>query len=266
MATEAASERPRTGSDPLFDVEGRKTIVTGASRGIGRAIAQGLAARGADVCCLARASARLDETVEQIRSAGGSATAVPVDLTDGSQIERAFTAARDALGGIDVLVNNAGIDYLAPALETPLEEWDRVLDVNLRAVFRMAQLAGGAMVEQGHGKVLNVGSIGSYVAYHHDSAYIAAKHGVLGLTRALALEWAKHGVQVNMLAPGYHRTDMTAEAYESERGNTWVLKRTPLRRWGETDDLLGAVVLLCSRASDYMTGTSITVDGGFTIQ
>ncbi len=266
MAGQAASEQPGTRSDPLFDVAGRKTIVTGASRGIGRAIAQGLAARGAEVCCLARASDHLDETVEQIGAAGGSATAVAVDLSDPAQVERAFAEARGALGGLDVLVNNAGIDYLAPALEIPLDEWDRVVDVNLRAVFQLAKLAGQAMVEQERGKILNVGSIGSYVAYHHDAAYIAAKHGVLGLTRALALEWAKHGVQVNMLAPGYHRTDMTADAYESERGNTWVLKRTPLRRWGETDDLLGAVVLLCSRASDYMTGTSIVVDGGFTIQ
>jgi 2-deoxy-D-gluconate 3-dehydrogenase len=215
---------------------------------------------------MARDHARLEATVDMIRADGGTAASVTVDLADDTQLARAVGDAVESLGGIDILVNNAGIDHLAPALETPLEAWDRVMHVNLRAVFRMSQLVGRIMVDQGHGKVINVGSISSYVASHNDPSYIAAKHGLLGLTRALALEWAKANVQVNMLAPGYHKTDMTLDAYVTEDGFNWVVKRTPAGRWGDPQDLLGAVVLLASRASDYMTGTSITIDGGFTIQ
>jgi NAD(P)-dependent dehydrogenase (short-subunit alcohol dehydrogenase family) len=266
MASEMMGEQPRAVRDPLFAIEGKKAIITGASRGIGRAIAEGLATRGVEVCCMARNQSRLDETLKTIRDRGGTATSVVVDLADDQQLDRAFAEALESLGGLDILVNNAGIDHLTPALEMSLDAWDQVMRVNLRAVFRMAQLAGRVMVRQESGKVINIGSIGSHVAYHHDSAYIAAKHGLLGLTRALALEWAKANVQVNMLAPGYHRTDMTLDAYEDQRGFDWVVKRTPARRWGEMNDLLGAVVLLASPASDFMTGTSITIDGGFTVQ
>jgi NAD(P)-dependent dehydrogenase (short-subunit alcohol dehydrogenase family) len=250
----------------MFSLEGKKVMVTGASRGIGRALAKGLARQGAAVCCVARSEQGLRETVEEIIRQDGDAVWLRADLSDGNDAEDVVARAIAELGGLDVLVNNAATDHASSVVDTDIETWDHVIGVNLRAPFLLAHAAGTHMLQQGSGKVINVTSILSRVAVRNNSAYISAKTGLLGFTRALALEWARKGVQVNALAPGFIRTEMTQELWENERGTEWVVKRTPMGRWGEVDDLIGAAIFLASPASDFMTGQALYVDGGWTVQ
>jgi NAD(P)-dependent dehydrogenase (short-subunit alcohol dehydrogenase family) len=250
----------------IFSLEGKRVIITGASRGIGRGLAVAFAAHGARVACLARSRDALDETVAIIEAAGGSAYPVSGDLSDDEQIVASFDEAHGALGGLDVLVNNAGTASDTAALDLELSAWDRMQSTNLRASFVLAQLAGRILVEQGHGKIINVGSIGSHVGWPGDLTYLVTKHGLLGLTRALAVEWGPAGVQVNLLCPGYIDTEMTADVIADPERSAWVLSNTPLGRWGRVDDLVGAGIFLASDASSFMTGQSLIVDGGWTAQ
>lgn len=246
----------------MFDLHGRKILVTGASRGIGRAIATAFAEQGALVACLGRDARAVNETVDRIRAGGGAALPIIADLGSDEALRSSFHASLAALGGLDVLVNNAGVAGEEPALELQIADWDRIHRTNLRAPFMLAQLAGRVFAPQRHGKVINVGSIASHVGWAGDTAYIAAKHGLLGLTRALAIEWASLGIQVNLLSPGYFRTEMTADMTSGE-ANDWVTSMTPMGRWGEVDELTGAAVFLASPASDFMTGQSLVLDGGW---
>jgi NAD(P)-dependent dehydrogenase (short-subunit alcohol dehydrogenase family) len=253
-------------SEVNFSLSGKRVIVTGASRGIGRGLAVAFAEHGARVACVARGRDALDETVAMIEAVGGSGYPIVADLGDETQLDASFDAALAALGGLDVLVNNAGTDGDTTALDLEQSTWDRMQSTNLRTPFVLAQRAGRVMVEQGRGKIINVGSIGSHVGWSGDLTYLVTKHGLLGLTRALAVEWGPAGVQVNLLCPGFVDTEMTADVIADPERNAWVLSHTPLGRWGQVDEIVGAGVFLASDASSFMTGQSLIVDGGWTAQ
>src|SRR5918998_810096 len=243
-----------------FDLTGRTAVVTGGGRGLGRGITLALLAAGADVVSLGRSPLPAD-LADTATALGRRVTAHALDLADSAAIT---ATAREVLAEhrVDILVNNAGVQDRYPAAEFPLDAWDRVLEVNLRAVFQLCQLFGGPMLERGTGAVVNVASLLSFQGGVTVPAYAASKGGVAQLTKALANEWASKGVNVNAVAPGYMRTDNTAALQKDETRNRQILERIPAGRWGEPKDLAGAAVFLASPASDYVNGHVLVVDGG----
>lgn len=246
----------------LFSLAGKRALVTGASRGLGRAMAEALAGAGADVVCASSRAGGAQQTIESVRRLGRDATEVVADLGDRDDVLR-LARAVDALGPIHVLINNAGTIRRAPATEYSLADWDVVLRTNLDAAFILSQHFGRAMVERGAGKIVNVASLLAFSGGITVPAYTASKHAVAGLTKALANEWARHGVQVNAIAPGYFRTDNTQALQNDALRSEQIGARIPAGRWGEPSDLAGAVIFLASRASDYVNGHVLVVDGGW---
>ena len=251
------------GPAALFSLEGKRALVTGASRGLGRAMAEALASAGADVVCAASRAGGAGETVAAIARTGHRAWAVAGDLADRSALHAMADEAERVSGGIDILVNNAGTISRHPAAEHPIEDWDTVLRTNLDAVFLLSQRFGRAMVARGGGKIVNIASVLSFSGGLTVAAYTASKHAVAGLTMALANEWAGHHVQVNAIAPGYFRTDNTRALRDDPVRAPAISARIPAGRWGEPADLAGAVIFLASRASDYVNGHVLVVDGGW---
>ena len=235
----------------LFSLAGKRALVTGASRGLGRAMAESLGAAGAA------------GTVGAIRAMGREAWEVVGDLSRREGALAVADAAEDAAGAVDVLVNNAGTIRRAPAVDHPWEDWELVLRTNLDAPFILAQRLGRRMIERGGGKIINMASLLSFSGGMTVPGYTASKHGIAGLTKALANEWARHNVQVNAIAPGYMSTDITRALREDPERLAEITGRIPAGRWGEPADLAGAVVFLASRASDYVTGHVLVVDGGW---
>jgi NAD(P)-dependent dehydrogenase (short-subunit alcohol dehydrogenase family) len=249
-----------------FDLTGKVALVTGASSGLGRHFALTLARAGAKVAAGARRTDRLAELAREIEAFDGRAFPVALDVTDAASVRAAVAAAETELGPIGILVNNAGVAAMAPALETEEAAWDRVLDTDLKGAWLMAQETARHMVRLGHGgSIINIGSILGIQAAAQVPAYAAAKAGLHQLTRALAVELARHSIRVNAIAPGYIETDLSREFLASAGGQA-LLKRNPLRRAGRPADLDGALLLLASDASAYMTGAVVTVDGGHTIR
>jgi 2-dehydro-3-deoxy-D-gluconate 5-dehydrogenase len=246
----------------LFSLTGKRALVTGASRGLGRAMAEALAGAGADVVCAASRAGGAQATIESVHRLGRDATEVVADLGDRDAVRRMADQV-DALGPIHVLVNNAGTIRRHPAADYPLEEWDLVLRTNLDSAFLLSQHFGRAMIERGGGKIVNVASLLAFSGGITVPAYTASKHAVAGLTKALANEWGRHGVQVNAIAPGYFRTDNTQALQDDAVRAEQIGARIPAGRWGEPTDLAGAVVFLASRASDYVNGHVLVVDGGW---
>lgn len=246
----------------LFSLAGRHALVTGASRGLGAAIAVGLAEAGADVAVHGHATS-CAETCAQVRARGGRALALVGDLADPATPERLVREAVDGLGGLDVLVSNAGIIRRAAAVDTTDEDWDAVLQVDLTSAFQLCRAAGRHMLERGSGKVINVASLLSFQGGIRVAAYTAAKSGLAGLTKALANEWAPRGVNVNAIAPGYMVTDNTEALRADPDRSRQIVERIPAGRWGEPRDVVGAAVFLASRASDYVVGHVLVVDGGW---
>lgn len=247
----------------LFGLTGRKALVTGASRGLGQAIALALAEAGAEVFCASSSAGGADDTVRQIKAQGGQATALSADLADSQAVRALAEKTLDLAGHIDILVNCGGTISRTPAVEFAFSDWQQNLAVNLDATFLLSQRIGASMLERRRGKIINIASMLSYSGGITVPAYTASKHAVVGLTRALANEWAGFGVNVNAIAPGYFKTDNTAALQANAERNQQILARLPAGRWGEPSDLAGAVIFLASNASDYVHGHVLAVDGGW---
>ena len=247
----------------LFDLGGRKALVTGASRGIGRAIALALAGAGADVAVTARAAADVAETAAEIAALGVGAVSLSLDVRDAEACAAVVAEAAGLLGGLDILVNNAGTEEVRPSLEVDPELWDKILDTNLRGAFFCAKAAARRMTADGRGgAIVNICSLTSEVGIPTAVPYGSSKSGLLGMTRGLAAEWAPLRIRVNAIAPGYFRTAMTEGFYRDGAWREGMLAKIPLRRFGDLSDLAGAAVFLASDASAYVTGHCLTVDGG----
>ena len=246
----------------VFDLTGQHAIVTGASRGLGRHFALTLARAGAQVALAARGIDRLEAAVKKIEEFGGCAIAVQVDVTDGKSVKTCVETAENALGPIDILVNNAGIAVTKPLLEHAEEDWDSVLDTNLKGVWLMAQEIARRMVRREQsGSIINIASVLGERGISQLPGYCASKGGIINLTRAMAVELAPYMIRVNTIAPGYIETDMNRQFFATQAGQR-LIKRIPQRRLGQVEDLDGVLLLLSSDASQYITGSIITIDGG----
>jgi len=246
-----------------FKLQERVALVTGASTGLGAAIAIALAEAGASVACHGNTRSP-SATSDHITSAGGVAHPITGDLSKADTAQDLITQTLDHFGRIDILINNAGTIRRAPAVDYSDDDWTAVIEVNLSSVFRLSKLAGRQMIDNGRGgKIVNIASLLSFQGGITVPAYAASKGGVAQLTKALANEWAKHGINVNAIAPGYMRTTNTAALQADETRNRQILERIPAGRWGEPEDVAGAAVFLSSRASDYVNGHVLVVDGGW---
>jgi len=248
-----------------FRIDGKAALVTGGGRGLGRAMAVALAEAGADCVLVARREADLAESVAAVEAVGRKAVAVPGDVVDPETAPRAVEACREAFGRVDILVNNAGALDMGPIEETSTEAWRRVLDVNLVGSFHFAKAVGPDFKAQRSGKVVNIASVLGTFGTADATAYCTAKAGIMGFTRALAIEWAPHGIQVNSLAPGLFNTDMSSGVFDDPELYRMILAGIPRGVHGEPDDLAGTIVYLCSPASDHVLGQVLHVDGGATI-
>ena len=245
----------------IFDLGGKVAIVTGANTGIGQAIALSLAAAGADIAAVGRTPA--EETVEKVRGLGRKAEIVSADLSSIEPVQRVVDETVAKLGGLDILINNAGIIRRADSVDFTEEDWDAVIDTNLKSTFFLAQAAGRHMLAQGSGKIVNIASLLSFQGGIRVPSYTASKSGVAGLTKLLANEWAARGVNVNAIAPGYIATNNTAALQADETRNRQIQERIPAGRWGDASDIGGAAVFLASPAANYIHGHVLAVDGGW---
>lgn len=257
-------QRPELLGTGLFDLTGRVALVTGAGRGLGRTMALALAAAGADIMAASRTAPELESLCDEVAALGREAHFAPVDITSEQSVDHLVQETLQHFGHLDVLVNNAGINIRKPVLELDPAEYRQVLETNLYGYFLCARAAGRELVRQGSGKVINVSSIMGRVALATQAAYASSKGAIEQLTKVLALEWATAGVQVNALAPTYFETELTRPLFEDPERKAFIEGRTPMGRWGQPHELAGAVIFLASMASDYITGHTLVVDGGWT--
>lgn len=250
----------------MMELTGKTAIVTGSTKGIGNGIAHTLAKQGANIVVVSRHQKECDAVAAELKEYGVKTLACSADLTQQTQINNLIQKTMNTFGMIDILINNAGSAITKKAEDLTEGDWDRVLDLDLKAVFFCAQAAGKIMIEQKYGKIINVASMFGLVADKQILPYCVAKGGVVQMTRALALEWARHNIQVNALCPGYVITPMNEEDLKDERIANHILKKVPARRYANIEDIVGASVYLASNASDYMTGQTLTVDGGWTCE
>jgi 2-dehydro-3-deoxy-D-gluconate 5-dehydrogenase len=249
-----------------FDLSGRVAIITGGNGGIGLGMARGLAAAGAAVAIVGRDAAKSDAAVAELTQQGGKAISAVADVTDKAAIDAMLGRVKSEFGRVDILVNNAGINIRKPPHALAPEEWDSVIRTNLSSAFLCSQAAYGAMKQAGGGKIINIGSMMSIFGASFAPAYAASKGGIVQFTRSCAVAWAPDNIQVNAILPGWIDTDLTRRARQEIDGlHDKVLARTPAARWGAIEDFAGIAVFLASRASDFVTGTAIPVDGGFSV-
>ena len=247
----------------LFSVEGKNALVTGGGRGLGQAMAVGLASVGAQVTVTSRNEESLNETLDLIVEVGPLGRAIKLDVQDVCASKASISDLSNAVGGIDILVNNAGGEEICASFDIDEALWDRINRTNLKGAFFCAQEAARSMMSRGQGSIINVCSLTSYVGVPTAVPYTSSKSGLLGMTRALSAEWAAHNIRVNAIAPGYFRTDLTEAFYKDDAWQKSMLKKIPMGGFGEAEDLKGAVIFLASDASQYITGQCIAVDGGY---
>jgi len=247
----------------LLSLEGKTAVITGGTSGIGRALSLGLADAGADVVATARRQAQVDSTADEIESRGRKTLRIPSDVCDRTSLEAVAATTLAAFGKVDILVNCAGIIRRTPTLTVPEEEWNNILDTNLTGTLRACQVFGKLMLERGYGRIVNIASLNSFVALTEVAAYAASKAAVASLTRSLAVEWSKKGVTVNAIAPGVFVTELNQKLLNSTPRGQELLMRTPMGRFGKTEELIGAAVFLASDGSSFVTGQTLPVDGGF---
>lgn len=248
---------------PTFDLTGQVALVTGATKNIGHALALGLANAGADIVVVGRTVSECESTAEEIRAMGRRALAVPTDVTDQGAINAMVDKAMAEFGRIDILMNNAGAAITKKAEDLTMEEWDRVVNVDLRGAFMVAQAVGKVMIRQNYGRIINTISVYGYVGGKLVLPYLAAKGGLAQVTKGLAMEWARYNINVNALVPGYIVTEINKKEFENEKVYNSIVRKIPMRRLGSVEDVIGSVIFLASDASNYVTGAVIAADGGW---
>jgi gluconate 5-dehydrogenase len=248
----------------MFDLSGRRALVTGSSAGIGYALAKGLAAAGAEVILNARREAPLTEAVGRLNAEGAVAHAARFDVTSAADVDAAIERIEREIGAIDILVNNAGMQRRAPLEQFSHTQWEELMKTNVDSVFLVGQAVARHMIERKRGKIINICSVQSELGRPNIAAYTASKGAVKMLTKGMAIDWGQHGIQVNGLGPGYFKTELTEALVKDEAFSSWLIGRTPSRRWGDVEDLVGAAVFLASAASNFVNGHILYVDGGVT--
>ena len=249
---------------PLFSLEGRLALVTGSGQGIGLGLAAGLAEHGAAVVLNGRSAESTGNAAGALRRRGRTAHVAVFDVTDFDAVDEAVERIERDIGPIDILINNAGIQHRAPLDEFPEAEWRRLIDTNVSGVFHVGKAVARHMIARRRGKIINIGSVQSELARPRIAPYAATKGAVRNLTRGMCADWARHGLQVNAIAPGYFRTALNEALFEDPEFSTWLTQRTPAGRWGNVDELVGAAVFLASDASSFVNGHTLYVDGGVT--
>ncbi|WP_127145566.1 SDR family oxidoreductase [Pelagibacterium montanilacus] len=251
-------------STDLFDLSGRRALITGSSQGIGKALAAGLARAGAEVVVNGRTADKLALAARELREAGAVVHELVFDATDHAAIRTAIDAFEAETGPIDILVNNAGMQHRAPLEEFPVEMFDTLIRTNLHSAFYVGQAVARHMIDRGRGKIINIASVQSALARPGIAPYVASKGAISNLTKGMATDWARHGMQCNAIAPGYFETPLNAALIADPEFNAWLEKRTPAGRWGQVDELVGACIFLSSDASSFVNGHTLFVDGGIT--
>lgn len=249
---------------PLFDLSGQRALITGSSQGIGLALARGLAQHDAAIVLNGRDRAKLTEAARILKEEGHDVVASDFDVTEGEAVRRGVDDIEQNFGAIDILINNAGMQFRTPLEDFPADRWEQLLKTNVSSVFYTGQAVARHMIGRGQGKIINIASVQSELARPGIAPYTATKGAVKNLTRGMCADWAKYGLQINAIAPGYFKTPLNQALVDSEEFSSWLEKRTPAARWGNVDELIGAAVFLSSKASSFVNGHTLYVDGGIT--